>query len=928
MTIQVIGNTSFIGHTGYANHSRNFFTHLNRYIPTRIRNFSYVPDISYLKKEEYDLLIEQEWKTPPYKIGHPYVKPANCTEVNIVLNESHHYFFYDNYNTPLIFYNVWEGTKQLPEFFNRMLEADQFWCPTEWQKQYTIEQGYPENKIRVIPEGVNSSLFKPPVNSDEQFKIRERLYNKYNIPFDAFTFMIFGRWDYRKSITEIVRAFNDEFKNNKNVYLIISADNPFSVDSLNSTEERLEKYKLQNDRIKVLHFPEQNEYIKWLQAGHCFLSCSRSEGWNLPLLEAIACGTPTICSNWSGQLEFAKDVSTLVNIEKFIKPKNVFMLGDNHDFGVWAEPDFNHLQYVMRDVFEKYSDYKIKAIKNVKSITEKFTWENAAKKAEYELNQLVKNYHTVPEVVKTGIKLNLGCGNDIKEGYINIDRYNNLGLVDIISDISSLPFKNKSVDKIYNAHVIEHISLNDIYAVMSEWRRVLVDGGILELHLPDLETEVNHWLNSSDENKWFSVHRIFGSQSHKGNSHLCGFNKGSLRMFLESFDFQIKDLEIRNNGVMDEIQCTAIKKKSIRETPSIYNCHFVDGPFVEIKGNDKAFYQVDFFDHDNKSHVHQQLLKCNNWTRPHRKYYTNWYVFIRRNGKLVYKHQLNLKNKHVLISLDSKSLGDTISWFPYIEEFRKKHECVIYASTFWNELFKDHPNYKDIIFVDPGSTVQHIYASYSIGCFDNDKNKNKFNWRTIPLQKVSSDFLGLDYKEIITDIGIKPGERPIQEKYVAITEHSTLKCKYWNKENGWQEAVDYLNSIGYKVMVISKEPTKLKNIIDMTSKPINETVTNIYHSEFFIGVGTGPSWLAWALRKPIILISGFSNEFTEFQTNIERVINKEVCNSCFNDINSTFDRGNWEWCPKNKNFECSKEITFEIVKKSIDKIIKNSNELT
>jgi hypothetical protein len=76
-----------------------------------------------------------------------------------------------------------------------------------------------------------------------------------NIPLDAYVCMIFGRWDYRKSTTEMVQAWYDVFKDIDNCYLIISADNPFGSDGMNTTEERLKHYKCEHERIKVLHFP-------------------------------------------------------------------------------------------------------------------------------------------------------------------------------------------------------------------------------------------------------------------------------------------------------------------------------------------------------------------------------------------------------------------------------------------------------------------------------------------------------------------------------------------------------------------------------------------------------------------------------------------------------------------------------------------------
>lgn len=1239
--MRVIGHTSYLGHTGYNNHSRNFFRELSKLTEVHIRNYSHVDDMSYLTPKELSLL--DSYDSAP-------------GDINLVLNESHHHFFYDEYTSPKIAYNVWESTKQLPEYFNKILEYDQFWCPTECQRQWTIDQGYPADRVKVVPEGVNGKLFRP---SDDKSILK-----KYGIPEDTFTFMIFGRWDYRKSVAEMIRSFNEEFKDIENVMLIISVDNPFAVDGMKTTEERLKHHGLESDKIKILHFPPREDYVKLMQAGNVFLSCSRSEGWNLPLMEAIACGTPSICSGWGPQLEFADGISHIVDTVELKAPEQVFMLGDSHDLGVWSEPDFNQLKYVMRKrkISNEYD--KSRAVKLSKYIRELYTWENAARIAKSHLDKLTKKYtpvgdmelyqdqyvngsiivegkrdcdsryksikpvfnkfnrpftildiganfgyysiraateynstsvmienkddetkklielcdkndcrskltvlqtsmdlhklkelskcehfdvvlalnvihhfenedmtelckvftelgdnliletppvedegacgqdrlqpiydyfkdresiklgeferHTsnvksdilwfktpktelkwpyfdyeklfddkrldvetlknrgsntidsnfdnkiiysprreevrtwipginlktflklngvypftkriidklktkdiqgdykwdnsnndlvthnfilnghdlhiidyddelikettfddevqlkriinevmnayniVPEFKK--IKINLGCGNDIMSGYVNIDRYNNTGNVDINADLGDLPFKNDSVSEIYTYHVFEHIGLNDMYSVLDEWKRVLVVGGKLILHLPNLEAEIKIWLDASDDKKWFEVGRIFGSQSHEGNSHLCGFNPGSLKSFLERFDFEIENIGLGDSGFGEEIQCTAIKKPIKELRPTSYNCHFVDGPFAETKGdgNDKSYYQFDFLDPDSNSSVHQHVLGINSWTRPFRKFYTNWLIEIRKNGKLEFEHKFDCSRKNVLISMNSDSLGDTIAWIPYAEEFRKKHDCVVWISTFWNNLFEGA--YKDLKFIKPGTTVYNLYASYTIGCYDEDLTRNKFNWRTTPLQKVSADALGLEYKEIVTDIAIKPAERPIKEKYVTISEWSTLQCKHWNYNDGWQKIVNWFNNRGYKVMVISREKTNLKNIINKTNKSIEETITNIYHSKLFLGVSAGPAWLAWALKIPVVMISGYSAEWGEFKTNCERIINKTVCNSCFNDINEPFDRGDWNYCPRNKGtnkqFECTKNITPDRVIESIERILK------
>jgi autotransporter strand-loop-strand O-heptosyltransferase len=87
---------------------------------------------------------------------------------------------------------------------------------------------------------------------------------------------------------------------------------------------------------------------------------------------------------------------------------------------------------------------------------------------------------------------------------------------------------------------------------------------------------------------------------------------------------------------------------------------------------------------------------------------------------------------------------------------------------------------------------------------------------------------------------------------------------------------------------------------------------------------SGLSWLAWSLEKPVVLISGISKENTEFFTPY-RVTNTNVCHGCTTEKGYQFDRGDWMFCPKNKNFECTSSITFEMVKEKIDKLIKDRN---
>lgn len=374
---------SYVGNTGYNNHTKDFLRKLSNYCQIKVRNFtvgnSWKGYSEHCHDEEKDItdldksiLYKQilwvgEGKTedfPIYKSEEKEFTP----DFNLILNETNHHLFYHNYIGPKIAYNVWESTLQPKVFFDKLKEFDELWVPSEWQKQCTIDQGYDPEKIKVVPEGVDVHTFFPEeVEPLEEFKD------------GRFKFLLFGRWDYRKSTKEIIQTFLKTFSPDEPVDLIVSIDNIWGeqMDGYKTTEERLAAYGLVDDRIKIVHFPSREDYVKYLKTGHIFVSCARSEGWNLPLIEAMACGTPSIYSDCCAQLQFAKGRGIPVNIIGE-KPAN------QHDYarfqmsdlpGNYYEPDFNHLSEMMRLSYEKYDTFKKIALVDSKYIREEFSWE-------------------------------------------------------------------------------------------------------------------------------------------------------------------------------------------------------------------------------------------------------------------------------------------------------------------------------------------------------------------------------------------------------------------------------------------------------------------------------------------------------------------------------------------------------------------------
>jgi autotransporter strand-loop-strand O-heptosyltransferase len=343
-----------------------------------------------------------------------------------------------------------------------------------------------------------------------------------------------------------------------------------------------------------------------------------------------------------------------------------------------------------------------------------------------------------------------------------------------------------------------------------------------------------------------------------------------------------------------------------------YKYHFVNNPFFEILGNSTKQFTIEFYD-NNELH-HTSTLSTNMWTKVTREYYTDWKIKVICENQVVFQYKLNLNNKKVFVSFESSSLGDTIAWIPYVLEFKYKHNCDVTVCTFWNKLFQNA--YPELEFVEPSNTVHNLFAMYRVGWFD-ENEKQPTTPNTIPLQKSITNILGLEFSEIKPRITFTPKTRPFVDKYITIANESTAGLKLWNNPTGWQELVNYLISKGYKVINVSKNGGDLNNVTKLKDTSIENTMNCVHHSEFFIGLSSGLSWLSWSLGKHVVMISNFTESDHEFTSNCTRITNNSVCNGCWNKPQFKFDKGDWNWCPEHKNtprhFECHKSITSNMV---------------
>lgn len=371
---------------------------------------------------------------------------------------------------------------------------------------------------------------------------------------------------------------------------------------------------------------------------------------------------------------------------------------------------------------------------------------------------------------------------------------------------------------------------------------------------------------------------------------------------------------------------------NIKEVKNNVLIHFINGPFVEIKGPNSAKYKVSFINNRTGQIIYSTIMDNNCWCRCSIEYFVEWKIVIHQNDVLWHEEIFNAKNKRVYIAFDSKALGDSLSWIPYVEEFRKKHNCELIVSTFMNDMFINE--YPDVEFVQPGLAVPNLYAMYSVGLFYNADNsinsfKNPVDPKSVTMQRMCSDILGLEFKEIKPKVKKRPVKKDENIKQVCIAIHGTAQPKFWNNSTGWQEVVNWLISRGYVVKLLSKEGDNYMGnklpvgIIQHPTGPIELVMDELKKSEAFIGIGSGLSWLSWALDVPTVLISGFSYKWAEMSDCIRIGAPEGKCEGCFNRLR--LDPGDWNWCPDHKGtdrqFECTRSITGQSVINELEKFL-------
>jgi len=214
--------------------------------------------------------------------------------------------------------------------------------------------------IKVLHHGVDG----------ERFPLLERN------PHEVFTFGTFGELSPRKGIDVLIRAFQNEFKPAEPVRLLMKSVSPAAA------------YQTDDARIQfITGFMDREGLLELLREMDVFVMPSRGEGFGLCGLEAMSTGLPLIATNWSGPADYLDPAVSFPLNYRLVDAQGI-QAHHMRFYGLWAEPDYEHLRHLMRWAYEHPTEAAIKGRAAARRVHQNWTWDRVAKQFQQDLDEI------------------------------------------------------------------------------------------------------------------------------------------------------------------------------------------------------------------------------------------------------------------------------------------------------------------------------------------------------------------------------------------------------------------------------------------------------------------------------------------------------------------------------------------------------------
>ena len=245
---------------------------------------------------------------------------------------------------------------------NSLSYCDVLFVCSEWAKEI-IHKNNINIPTHVVPLGVDANIFEPSSISRENT-----------------VFFNCGKWEKRKGHDVILECFNAAFSSKDNVELWMMCENPFPQGKGEEWEKMYKTCKLSDKVTLISRQKTQKNVYNIMRQADCGVFPSRAEGWNLELLEMMACGKHVIATNYSGHTEFCNsENSSLIEVNNLeVAHDGAWFFGQ----GRWAEISTSQKDQIihsLRLIHEKKQSGNLDCNQAGLDTVNKFSWKNSSR---------------------------------------------------------------------------------------------------------------------------------------------------------------------------------------------------------------------------------------------------------------------------------------------------------------------------------------------------------------------------------------------------------------------------------------------------------------------------------------------------------------------------------------------------------------------
>ncbi len=299
----------------------------------------------------------------------------------------------------LIGYSVVE-TERIPHYYHEpMLEMDEIWTASEFNRKAFMQSHVPEYMVQLIPHCIDANLYGG-------------AHNRIRFPgAKSFKFLNVVSNFNRKDIGTLLRGYFRAFTSEDDVSLILKF--PEKYDEKTYREQVIDSirpdFDIEDPQLPHIHYLRETlsdeRMVRLYGSCDAYISTERGKGWDLPSMEAMASGRPVISIAWSANLEFMNEENSfLVRTTGNMVPVDPTLVEAKEMYAGhrWAEIDEEDLLEKIRTVYHNRTMREDLAVRGRQSIEEGFSHERIADRITalvglYESHHFREN--TAPKVI-------------------------------------------------------------------------------------------------------------------------------------------------------------------------------------------------------------------------------------------------------------------------------------------------------------------------------------------------------------------------------------------------------------------------------------------------------------------------------------------------------------------------------------------------